>query len=394
MHFGNLGISLFIYPYVGYRDTCAFFDRYLFTYALVSCKISFSLVRINRVDHMDDLPDPTDWKGTRLQELQSIDSGLRCQICKEYYLSPVITSCSHTFCSLCIRRVLASDHQCPVCRTKEQETKLRKNTAIDELADAFQKSRASLLTKANEMANRLDNEPLVPRQRHKRRRGSVDTVSIYSTSSSSSAGSTRHQRPRRAKMMMIPGTSQCPVCSRHVMTANINQHLDLCMEEDPRATETVIMPRSQHIKPPPPSNHSRQKINRNAKTPRAFEQLPKINYALHNETKLRAKLAELGIPTSGGKPLLKRRHTEWVNIWNANTDSKSPESKSTLLHRLNVWEQNLSTYSQRQPELDPMEWNHSHQQDFRALIEAARDGANRPGGGLLAQDSLTNVSDA
>src|SRR5215469_15342374 len=50
------------------------------------------------------LPDPTDWLNTSLPSFATLESALRCQVCKDFYDTPMITSCSHTFCSLCIRR--------------------------------------------------------------------------------------------------------------------------------------------------------------------------------------------------------------------------------------------------------------------------------------------------
>lgn len=96
-------------------------------------------------DEMYDISDSTDWLDTPLASLTSIDASLRCQVCKEFYKTPMITSCSHTFCSLCIRRCLANDGKCPACRTTEQENKLRSNWAIEGLVDEFIKARPALL---------------------------------------------------------------------------------------------------------------------------------------------------------------------------------------------------------------------------------------------------------
>lgn len=92
-----------------------------------------------------DLPDSTDWLDTPLSLLAPLESSLRCQVCKDFFDNPVVTSCSHTFCSLCIRRCLSSEGKCPACRSPDQETKLRRNWAVQEFVEAFTNARPSVL---------------------------------------------------------------------------------------------------------------------------------------------------------------------------------------------------------------------------------------------------------
>lgn len=96
-------------------------------------------------DEEFNIPDPTDWKGTPLAGLEHVELAFRCHICKDFYNSPMLTSCNHTFCSLCIRRCLSQDGKCPLCRANDQETKLRGNWSLREAVDAFVKSRDELL---------------------------------------------------------------------------------------------------------------------------------------------------------------------------------------------------------------------------------------------------------
>lgn len=97
------------------------------------------------MDTSFDIPDSTDWLDTPLSLLAPLESSLRCQVCKDFFDNPVITSCSHTFCSLCIRRCLSTEGKCPVCRSSDQETKLRRNWIVQELLEAFQNARPSVL---------------------------------------------------------------------------------------------------------------------------------------------------------------------------------------------------------------------------------------------------------
>lgn len=94
---------------------------------------------------VDDVPDSTDWLATPLADFAAVEAGLRCRVCKDFYKTPMITSCSHTFCSLCIRRALSVDGKCPLCRKPEQELRLRSNWTIEETVEAFCRARPAAL---------------------------------------------------------------------------------------------------------------------------------------------------------------------------------------------------------------------------------------------------------
>jgi E3 ubiquitin-protein ligase RAD18 len=106
------------------------------------------------MDQTFDIPDSTDWLTTPVSGVASVESALRCQVCKDFFDTPVITSCSHTFCSLCIRRCLSAEGTCPACRSQDQELKLRRNWTVQELVDSFQKVRKDLLNLARASAVR------------------------------------------------------------------------------------------------------------------------------------------------------------------------------------------------------------------------------------------------
>lgn len=102
------------------------------------------------------------------------------------------------------------------------------------------------------------------------------------------------------------------------------------------------------------------------------------------ENVLRKKLRDLGIPDWGAKSLLQRRHTEWVNLNNANCDSKNPKSKKELLKELDLWERSQGgqailyhrdqTPSVMRKDFDGGAWSAAHGGDFKKLIENARKG--------------------
>jgi E3 ubiquitin-protein ligase RAD18 len=142
-------------------------------------------------DDAYSLPDSTDWLATPLPSLAAVDSALRCQVCKDFYTTPMITSCSHTFCSLCIRRSLTHDGKCPACRANDQEMKLRQNWAMEELVDAFKKARPAVLEFATRPVERIlspkrkreeaedGNSPLRKRTRSGRRIPGASQTVVY-----------------------------------------------------------------------------------------------------------------------------------------------------------------------------------------------------------------------
>lgn len=113
---------------------------------------------------MDDLDssgitDSTDWLSTPLSGFAAVESGLRCRVCRDFYRTPMLTTCLHTFCSVCIRRALANDGKCPACRAPEQESKLRWVGALDDVLDAFVKVRSTMLSFASTRVEESGQSP-------------------------------------------------------------------------------------------------------------------------------------------------------------------------------------------------------------------------------------------
>jgi E3 ubiquitin-protein ligase RAD18 len=97
-----------------------------------------------------------------------------------------------------------------------------------------------------------------------------------------------------------------------------------------------------------------------------------------NESALRKKLTSLGIPSSGNKAVLVRRHTEWVNIWNANCDSRTPKLKRELLRDLERWDKSQGKTlnggsALMEKDFDGKAWATNHSDDFAGLIARARE---------------------
>jgi E3 ubiquitin-protein ligase RAD18 len=123
------------------------------------------------------------------------------------------------------------------------------------------------------------------------------------------------------------------------------------------------------------------------------------------ENALRKKLADLGIPNWGPKQLLHKRHTEWMNLWNANCDSKTPKSKRELLQELDIWEKTqgglatgpspfVSSSNVMRKDFDAKEWSSSHDDDFKLLIANARKRAGAKHKSAAPQSPAPSVPQA
>lgn len=48
---------------------------------------------------------------------EDIPEDLKCIICMDLFLNPVVVSCGHTFCKICVQDLIRDKPSCPVCRT-------------------------------------------------------------------------------------------------------------------------------------------------------------------------------------------------------------------------------------------------------------------------------------
>ena len=138
------------------------------------------------------------------------------------------------------------------------------------------------------------------------------------------------------------------------------------------------------------SPHFDKLVSNHCPSPKSMERLPQLNYSLLKDNALRRKLSELGIPSMGPRPLLIRRHTEWINLVNSNCDSTTPRTKRELLHDLDTWDktqgrQVLNSLSGgngsanvMSKDFDGAAWATNHNQDFQSLIAKARRKTPRP----------------
>lgn len=175
------------------------------------------------------------------------------------------------------------------------------------------------------------------------------------------------------------GLAACPICGRKMKEEAVFLHLDT--HNDPDAIKKIQPARLRlRLRRSP----SIEIVGRSRAKPKAPERLPQLNYSLMKDTALRKKLSDLGIPSTGPRALLMRRHAEWVNIVNANADSSKPKTKREMLRELDIWDRStgrsiatsgtdLSTAgSIMSRDFDGAAWSANHKSDFDDLVSKAR----------------------
>lgn len=349
------------------------------------------------MDH--SLSDSSDWLNTSLTPFAALENSLRCQVCKDFFTTPMVTTCSHTFCSICIRRCLSVDGKCPACRANDQASKLRRNWALEEVVGAFKTARPVALEIATKDKKDKEDAPTRPnkRRRTERHSGGSD-LTVRTTRSQSKRTQQVDQQPAaydeadndgsdaeytengstQPERQQTPddGLVACPICQTRMKEEVVFNHI---------GTPACTSP-SQKSRNPPRSSTAQTPQPSASTTPKTIpDRLAELNYSLLNDKALRKKLTELGIPSTGSKTLLSRRHTEWVNLWNANVDAGAPRSKRELLDELRKWDRSIGREPDQfgtsnqvmKKDFDAKAWSTGNKDDFTRLIEQARQGRNK-----------------
>lgn len=341
------------------------------------------------MDSAYDVPDSTDWLNTPLALLSHLESALHCQICKEFYDTPMITSCSHTFCSRCIRTSLSADGRCPACRASDQASKLRNNWQLQEVVSTFLAARPEALKIARQEREEA-NKDKKPAKRKRAVQDSDDIAEAESGGRTTRSKSRRTVASQSSQQELIEvddsdddgsfepekpkddGLIECPLgCGKRMKIEAVEPHLDRC--EDEKEAERKAKSRKAGG-----GLNSSSVSQRN--TPRPQDRISELNYSLLKETAMRKKMDELGLPSFGSKQLMVRRHTEWVNLWNANCDSSNARTKRELLHDLDTWERTQGGrapttnqgYGIMRKDFDGNSWANKNKDDFSRLIADAR----------------------
>lgn len=340
--------------------------------------------------------DPSDWLGSQVPELKDVDQAMRCYICKDFARAPMMTACcSRTFCSLCIRRQFTADARCPMCLKAGSESQLRKNRELEMAIEAFTGLRQKLV------------EILRPRKEEPEPAPEADQVAQPSTTINGKA-STAEQREETEKSRSSSKSSKgemaaCPICSELFSVTDIETfHLVECLNKPPPrrqaaarsikstaslASSSSTTSSTQHRDLPQPT----YSLSASASPTTPPKKLPKPGTTNLKLKDLKARLAKLGLATTGTHSELVRRESEWINIWNANCDALRPRSMRELGKELRLWEEqqmHLAPSNQQQQGAqaqaqagkktfeDARAYSKQQNETFKALARKAREAAS------------------
>ncbi|XP_061114237.1 E3 ubiquitin-protein ligase RAD18-like isoform X1 [Conger conger] len=273
--------------------------------------------------------------------LKNVDTLLRCPICYDYLdIAMMAQQCSHTFCSLCIRKCLSYKSQCPVCSSATTEPDLRNNRILDDIVKSFQATR-SQLSRITSPAISPRTPPSAVKKVPVRRNGTLFshflkkepshsikepsppaaheagslTAAVEPHAVDSNAG--RPGTPAAGSLQPDPGSLpasreessvvkvECPVCSVGISQQFINKHLDGCLRRNEK---------EERLRSPPGKR----------------KPLTKVVYSLLSQQQLKRRLKDFHLSTQGSWDQLVRRHQDFVQMYNAECDSLNPKSAQDI----------------------------------------------------------------
>jgi E3 ubiquitin-protein ligase RAD18 len=295
--------------------------------------------------------------------------------------------------------------------------KLRRNWAVEEFVANFQTARKDILSFAQDAAQKAQDEIAGEIRQVKRRKpnGTRDAVNGTSSARRSTRSQTKLLASQASASQQSPVSTQneiadsdegsvyddeastsrhfdgpsdpepndglvaCPSCTRRLKETQINSHLDKCLAGEVPASSPPATNKPSSQSPRPPHVVSGT-IAYSQTKPSTSNRLPTLNYSLFNDNAMRKKLKELGIPNTGSKQLMIKRHMEWLNLWNANCDSLNPGSKLQLLKDLTTWERTLGRQVEKGQQatgvmvkdFDRDRYAQKQKNDFDDLIARAR----------------------
>lgn len=336
--------------------------------------------------------EPSDWKQSKIPRLSQLDSLQRCLICKDFLKAPVSTSCNHIFCSQCIRQHLISVSRCPLCKTEQFESNLKRAVLLEEIVSCFKEIR-------NDLISLVASEPTQPgkteTQREAEVKSDVEVIEVIDNSTPALP----------AKLQ--PGQAQCPVCG-HVMNADHLQrhHINLCLEgkkdtslqaapkRKQKDVSLFFQRRTRAKTESPEVDHERFYFQEGHKHQRESKRIPKIDFASLSTSKVKEKLAALKLATLGSRAQLELRYNHYYLLQNSNLDSNRPVSDLELRQRLNQWEKShqafsapvasntifgdvLSHKSLSDKDFPVKAWLDKYRDEFRLLVRAAKKSRKR-----------------
>lgn len=333
-------------------------------------------------DALEDITDPSDWSDSKFPQLSELDSSLRCQICKDFLKAPVLTTCGHTFCSICIRRSIADTNKCPICLEETYESGLRKVLLLDHIIKWFTGNRVDLIKElqvdhVNDSQDEEEQDLI---------KGTIKKP--FSQSENTNTHIYKDEIPNNTSKndSNTETLAECPICKIFMPLSEIQgSHIDQCLN-NPTVKECNISKNVQHSPKNIQNffNKSKTVTQLQPESIKNKQRLPNLDTSI-STNKLRDKLNSLRLPSSGSRNQMEQRMKEYINLYNANLDSISPVNDRILIDRLNKWERliasklknssppiNADEQTIKRQKVESANWNNKNNNQYMDLIKQAK----------------------
>jgi len=249
--------------------------------------------------------------------LKNLEHVLCCPICHEYMQTPVLSiTCSHNFCSLCIRKYVTLRNKCPVCSAEVSSGVLRPNRVLEEIILYYKPLKALLVErKIIDACDEIDQTIPVTTTQVKERDSPPKKKSPFKKFSPL-------KRPLKLSQItkkQPANSSECPICLNVYANRFIGSHVEACMKISAGAAAVTVLPGTSQQSLPVVS---------------VRKTLPKLVYSIMKDTEIRARLKNLDLSAKGDRTTLINRHKAFTILYNAECDALEPRPVGELMNEM------------------------------------------------------------
>ena len=236
----------------------------------------------------DELTDILDWPAA---PMRNFERHLRCPICQDsFHTAVMLRTCSHNFCSLCVRRALSVVGECPVCRKPAGTADLEINRVLDELVGDFNTVRAEILAAMNNSIAMIDKKEEKSNETRQKRQTGEDPSQVLTSPQNSDAPQSRKSKRIASitKETPVQGVVACPICQLTYPQPNIEAHVDLCIIRGATSSSTLRKSESDSA----------------GREHGPMKRIKKPVYNLLKDSDIKRLLLELGLPATGDRDVM------------------------------------------------------------------------------------------
>ncbi|PLW42909.1 hypothetical protein PCANC_17756 [Puccinia coronata f. sp. avenae] len=348
----------------------------------------------NSLQYQLSLVAPQDFP-PELRALSTLDSTLRCPVCKELYQAPVIIhiqKCCHTFCSSCIRTCfnnnsnnhkigatglggVGNSQRCPICKVEAQEEKIKPVPTLESAVICWEDAREEifkLIARAQASESQLkqiQSTSVNPFSRNTTKnrtpledatRKSKENSHAHSKQKAEETRSLPEPKTRAQKKAQLAAPPKRKPQHQSTKGDESDHEIEMLSYNptDPAApvrcpvcsTQMLNSKMDEHItaclsgkkKNQAPSSGPAKKIKTSHRggTKPSQTRIPLPHFASLKTKDIKAELSKHGLSSNGTTSMQTRRLSKYITLFNANLDANPLHQKSleSLREELEQWE--------------------------------------------------------